>query len=64
MGPVEASDAGSPKTPEPTMLPITSAVAMDRPSDRLSFGRPAISPDSAGEANASGMVAGMTQLPS
>src|SRR5919197_6728639 len=39
IGPVDASDDGSPITPEPTMLPITSAVAIYRPSDRLSFGR-------------------------
>src|SRR6478752_1952048 len=40
IGPVDASDAGSPKTPDPTMFPITSAVAIHSPSDRLSFGRP------------------------
>src|SRR5262245_26416042 len=32
--------AGSRKTPEPTMLPTTSAVAIHRPIDRFSFGAP------------------------
>src|SRR5215218_1587491 len=37
---VPASDAGSRNTPEPIMLPTTSAVAIQRPIERLSFGAP------------------------
>ena len=37
---VPASVAGSRKTPEPIMLPTTSAVAIQRPIERLSFGAP------------------------
>ena len=35
---VAASDEGSRKIPEPTMLPTTSAVAIHSPMERLSFG--------------------------
>jgi hypothetical protein len=39
MGPAaEASVAGSRKMPEPIMLPTTSAVAIQRPIERFSFG--------------------------
>src|SRR5215217_1664814 len=38
---VPASVAGSRNTPEPTMLPTTSAVAIHRPIERLSLGRAA-----------------------
>src|SRR4051794_29188794 len=44
IGPTPASADGRPNTPEPTMLPITSAVAIDSPSDRFSFGREVCSP--------------------
>ena len=44
IGPTAASDDGSPNTPEPTMFPITSAVAIDRPSDRFSLGGPSARP--------------------
>src|SRR5262245_11651824 len=36
---VLASDAGSRNTPDPIMLPTTSAVAIHRPIERLNFGR-------------------------
>src|SRR5215218_6180634 len=36
---VPASEAGNRNTPEPIMLPTTSAVAIHRPIVRLSFGR-------------------------
>src|SRR5689334_19299999 len=39
---VPASVAGSRKTPEPTMLPTTRAVAIHRPIVRLSFGAPLV----------------------
>jgi hypothetical protein len=40
IGPVvPAREAGSRNTPEPTMLPTTSAVAIHRPMVRLSFAR-------------------------
>src|ERR1700758_3584896 len=36
--PTPANDDGSRKTPDPTMFPTTSAVAIQKPSDRFSFG--------------------------
>ena len=40
-----ASDARSRNTPEPTMLPITRAVATHRPIDRLRSRGGAVAPD-------------------
>ena len=41
---VPASEAGSRNTPEPIMLPTTSAVHIHSPIDRFSFGRAGGSP--------------------
>ena len=62
IGPTAARDDGSPKTPDPTMFPITSAVAIDRPSERLSFGRAGVSVALAAGAVVAGMEMDMARV--
>ena len=64
IGPTAASDDGSPKTPDPTMFPITSAVAIERPSERFSLGRAGLSAVPASRVGLVGMVVDMARASS